>query len=82
MSRKNTQVDNTEYYLEVDNTTLKVNLMKYVFNTFHPNGKEHLLCSISYAKKAGYTYREALDFIGGLVDMLNNTSWEDENNVY
>ena len=82
MPRKNTQIDNTEYYLEVDNESLKVNLMKYVFNIFHPNGKEHLLCSISYNKKAGYSYHEALNLIRSLVDMLNNTLWEDENNVY
>ncbi len=82
MPKGNQGLDNTEYYLETDTTNKVVSVMKYVFNTFYPNGKEHKLCSISYRKKAGYTCEEAESYLGRMVDMLNNTDWRDENNVY
>lgn len=82
MSRAANQIDNTEYYLETDTSNKVVNVMKYVFNIFHPNGKEHKIMGISYRKKSGYTCEEAEEYCGGIVDMLNNTDWRDENNVY
>lgn len=82
MSGSINQIDNTEYYLETDSTRKVVNVMKYVFNIFHPNGKEHKLMGISYRKKSGYTCEEAEHYLRGIVDMLNNTDWSDENNVY
>lgn len=74
--------DGLEYYLEIDNVKLCVNVMKYVFNTFFPNGKEVKLCSIHYNKKAGYSCNEAKQLCEKLIDMLVGTDWRKENNVY
>ena len=41
-------IDGLENYIEIDNVNLCVNVMKYVFNIFHPNGVEKKLCSIHY----------------------------------
>ena len=82
MSRSTNQIDNTEYYLETDTTNKKVSVKKYVFDVLAPNGREVRMCSLSYRKKSGFTCEEAEEFLGRIVDMLNNTDWRDENNVY
>jgi hypothetical protein len=71
-----------EYYIEIDNVNLCVNVMKYVFNIFHPNGQEQKLCSIHYNQKAGFTCNEAKQLCENIVNMLINTNWRKENNVY
>ena len=73
---------NPEYYLEVDNVNLRVNIKRYVFDVFHPNGHETTVLSIGYHKLAGYTYAECKSLCERILSMLESTDWRDENNVY
>lgn len=71
-----------EYYVTVDTNNRKVNIKKYVFDVFRPNGKELTLLSIGYSKASGYTMKEAKKFCVRICNVLNRTKWDKIKPVY
>lgn len=69
-----------EYYVNVDKEKLELQVCKYVFDKEHPRGYEKVLSRISY--KYNFIFKEAFSIASNLVNVLNNTDWRKENDVY
>ena len=69
-----------EYYVNVDKEKLELQVCKYVFDNDNPRGYEKVLSRISY--KYNFIFKEAFSIASNLVNVLNNTDWRKEKDVY
>ena len=71
-----------EYYVNVNKEKLELQVCKYVFDDDHPRGFENILTRIHYNENSGLIFKEAFRIVSNLADVLNNTNWKKEKDVY
>lgn len=71
-----------EYYLVNDKEKEEMQVCRYSFDAFHPNGDEVIVTSRSYSKRSPFSKEDAADYCNKMMQKFNSKKFRRERPVY
>ena len=73
---------NDEYYVLDDRDKKEMQVCRYTFDIFHPNGEEIIVTSRSYGKDSPFTKSEAKIYANKMKLKFNGKKFQNQRPVY